>query len=90
MADPSRRRNSGPIVNSGTLSKQKSPVANDPSVSKDAMVKYLCVCSDFSKLCVDQLLFIDQIEKVRFSCTRFTLRLFISAVIMIWLIVGLN
>lgn len=63
MADPSRRRNSGPIVNSGTLLKQKSPVANDPSVSKDAMVKYLCVCSDFSKLCVDQLLFIDQIEK---------------------------
>ncbi|KAK9923670.1 hypothetical protein M0R45_032077 [Rubus argutus] len=38
LADPSRRRNSGPIVNSGTLSKQKSPVANDPSVSKDAML----------------------------------------------------
>lgn len=63
MADPSRRRNSGPIVNSGNLLKQKNPVANDPSVSKDAMVKYLCFCSDFSKWCVDQLLFIDQIEK---------------------------
>ncbi|PRQ51417.1 putative non-specific serine/threonine protein kinase [Rosa chinensis] len=37
LADPSRRRNSGPIVNPGSLSKQKSPVANDPSVSKDAM-----------------------------------------------------
>ncbi|XP_024178710.2 casein kinase 1-like protein 2 isoform X1 [Rosa chinensis] len=38
LADPSRRRNSGPIVNPGSLSKQKSPVANDPSVSKDAML----------------------------------------------------
>ncbi|XP_024022741.1 casein kinase 1-like protein 2 isoform X1 [Morus notabilis] len=37
-ADPSRRRNSGPLINSGSLSKQKSPVANDPVVSKDTML----------------------------------------------------
>ncbi|KAH8514489.1 hypothetical protein Peur_058073 [Populus x canadensis] len=34
--DHARRRNSGPIVNSGNLSKQKSPVTNDLSLSKDA------------------------------------------------------
>ncbi|XP_011009742.1 PREDICTED: casein kinase I isoform delta-like isoform X1 [Populus euphratica] len=34
--DHARRRNSGPIVNSGNLSKQKSPVINDLSLSKDA------------------------------------------------------
>lgn len=37
-ADPSRRRNSGPIVNAGSLSKQKSPVANEASMSKDVLV----------------------------------------------------
>lgn len=37
-ADPARRRNSGPIINSGSLSKQKSPVGNDPAVSKDTML----------------------------------------------------
>ncbi|XWS18850.1 hypothetical protein CRYUN_Cryun32bG0080300 [Craigia yunnanensis] len=37
-ADPSRRRHSGPIVNSGSLAKQKSPVANDPPFAKDPMV----------------------------------------------------
>ncbi|XP_042480258.1 casein kinase 1-like protein 2 [Macadamia integrifolia] len=36
--DPSRRRPSGPVINSGSLSKQKSPVANDSAVSKDAML----------------------------------------------------
>ncbi|KAJ6696314.1 CASEIN KINASE 1-LIKE PROTEIN 2 [Salix koriyanagi] len=34
--DHARRRNSGPIVNFGNLSKQKGPVANDPSITKDA------------------------------------------------------
>ncbi|KAG6789028.1 hypothetical protein POTOM_005111 [Populus tomentosa] len=34
--DHARRRNSGPIVNSGNLSKQKSPVTNDLFLSKDA------------------------------------------------------
>ncbi|XP_043721526.1 casein kinase 1-like protein 2 [Telopea speciosissima] len=36
--DPSRRRLSGPVINSGSLSKQKSPVANDSAVTKDAML----------------------------------------------------
>ncbi|PON47100.1 Serine/threonine protein kinase [Parasponia andersonii] len=36
--DPSHRRNSGPIVSSGTLLKQKSPVANDPAISKDTLL----------------------------------------------------
>lgn len=36
-ADPSRRRNSGQLINAGSLSKQKSPVAHD-STSKDAVV----------------------------------------------------
>ncbi|KAJ6348275.1 hypothetical protein OIU76_004694 [Salix suchowensis] len=36
--DHARRRNSGPIVNFGNLSKQKGPVANDPSITKDAAV----------------------------------------------------
>ncbi|KAK6268218.1 hypothetical protein QUC31_012378 [Theobroma cacao] len=35
--DPTRRRHSGPIVNSGNLAKQKSPVANDPPLAKDPM-----------------------------------------------------
>ncbi|XP_015890690.1 casein kinase 1-like protein 2 [Ziziphus jujuba] len=44
-ADPSRRRNSGPIVNAGVLSKQKSPVANEASVSKDVLLS----SSNFSR-----------------------------------------
>ncbi|XP_073031996.1 casein kinase 1-like protein 1 [Primulina eburnea] len=36
-ADPARRRSSGQIINAGSLSRQKSPVAND-STSKDAML----------------------------------------------------
>ncbi|KAF9613077.1 hypothetical protein IFM89_005525 [Coptis chinensis] len=37
--DPSRRRVSGPIVNSGNISnKQKSPVAPDSSLTKDALL----------------------------------------------------
>lgn len=39
-SDPTRRRNPGPLVNSANLSKQKSPVSNDPAHSKDAMVSY--------------------------------------------------
>lgn len=39
--DPSRRRISGPAVNAGSLSKQKNPIANEASVSKDAMVSPL-------------------------------------------------
>ncbi|KAG8376168.1 hypothetical protein BUALT_Bualt09G0035200 [Buddleja alternifolia] len=35
--DPSRRRSSGQFINSGSLSRQKSPVANDSS-SKDVMM----------------------------------------------------
>ncbi|XP_057978497.1 casein kinase 1-like protein 2 [Malania oleifera] len=37
-ADPSRRRNSGPLLTAGSLSKQKSPVATDPHVTKDSML----------------------------------------------------
>ncbi|KAJ4708678.1 Casein kinase [Melia azedarach] len=36
--DSSRRRMSGPIINSGSFSKQKSPVVNEPAISKDAML----------------------------------------------------
>ncbi|XP_022723279.1 casein kinase 1-like protein 2 isoform X2 [Durio zibethinus] len=36
--DPSRRRHSGPIVNSGSLAKQNNPVANDPPFAKEPMV----------------------------------------------------
>ncbi|KAK9282476.1 hypothetical protein L1049_005394 [Liquidambar formosana] len=35
LEDHSRRRNSGPAVNAGILSKQKSPVANDSAANKD-------------------------------------------------------
>ncbi|XVF88785.1 hypothetical protein PTKIN_Ptkin19aG0079300 [Pterospermum kingtungense] len=35
--DSSRRRTSGPLMNSGSYAKQKSPVANDPALTKDAM-----------------------------------------------------
>jgi len=51
--DHARRRNSGPIVNSGNLSKQKSPVTNDLSLSKDATV-----CSAlllFMMACINQM-----------------------------------
>ncbi|XP_020251202.1 casein kinase 1-like protein 2 isoform X1 [Asparagus officinalis] len=37
-ADPSRRRVSAPAINAGSLSKQKSPVGNDSSVARDAML----------------------------------------------------
>ncbi|XWS20123.1 hypothetical protein CRYUN_Cryun31cG0073500 [Craigia yunnanensis] len=36
--DPAHRRHSGPIVNSGSLAKQKSPVTNDPPLAKDPLV----------------------------------------------------
>ncbi|XP_077210572.1 casein kinase 1-like protein 2 isoform X2 [Tasmannia lanceolata] len=36
--DPSRRRVSGLAINAGSISKQKSPVANDSAVSKDVML----------------------------------------------------
>ena len=36
--DSSRRRISGPILNSGPFSKQKSPVAHDSAFSKEALV----------------------------------------------------
>ncbi|GMY34627.1 casein kinase 1-like protein 2 [Fagus crenata] len=38
LADPSRRRNSGPVVNAGSLSKQKSPAANDPIAAKEPVL----------------------------------------------------
>lgn len=38
-ADPSRRRHSGPVVNVGSLSKQKSPVANESTAAKDSVVR---------------------------------------------------
>ncbi|CAK9177135.1 unnamed protein product [Ilex paraguariensis] len=37
-ADPSRRRSSGQAITAGSLSKQKSPVANDSTMSKEAML----------------------------------------------------
>lgn len=37
-ADNSRRRMSGSFLNSGSSSKQKSPLANDPPLSKDAVL----------------------------------------------------
>ncbi|XVF88786.1 hypothetical protein PTKIN_Ptkin19aG0079300 [Pterospermum kingtungense] len=39
--DSSRRRTSGPLMNSGSYAKQKSPVANDPALTKDAMVTFI-------------------------------------------------
>ncbi|KAK9275098.1 hypothetical protein L1049_022357 [Liquidambar formosana] len=36
--DPTRRRISGPAITAGSLSKQKSPVANDSTVAKDTML----------------------------------------------------
>ncbi|KAH7519228.1 casein kinase 1-like protein 1 isoform X2 [Ziziphus jujuba] len=36
--DTSRRRVSGPILNSGSFLKQKNPVANDSSIAKDALL----------------------------------------------------
>ncbi|XP_007012783.2 PREDICTED: casein kinase I isoform X1 [Theobroma cacao] len=35
--DSSRRRTSGPLMTSGSYAKQKSPVANDPVITKDSM-----------------------------------------------------
>ncbi|OMO70742.1 hypothetical protein CCACVL1_18683 [Corchorus capsularis] len=37
-ADPTRRRHSGPIISSGSLAKQKSPVANDQPLAKEPML----------------------------------------------------
>lgn len=37
--DPSRRRAPLPAVTAGSLSKQKSPVANEQPASKDAVVR---------------------------------------------------
>uniref|UniRef100_A0A5B6ZPN3 non-specific serine/threonine protein kinase n=1 Tax=Davidia involucrata TaxID=16924 RepID=A0A5B6ZPN3_DAVIN len=37
-ANPSRSRTTGPPVNAGSLSKQKSPVANDSAMAKDSML----------------------------------------------------
>ncbi|XP_027337803.1 casein kinase 1-like protein 2 isoform X2 [Abrus precatorius] len=37
-SDPTRRRNSGPIANDGVLSRQKAPVTNDATGSKDVML----------------------------------------------------
>jgi hypothetical protein len=39
--DSSRHRLSGPILNAGSYSKQKSPVANDYPITKDAVVSCL-------------------------------------------------
>lgn len=38
--DPSRRRVSAPAINAASLPKQKSPVGNDSSGPKDAMVSW--------------------------------------------------
>ncbi|XWS26667.1 hypothetical protein CRYUN_Cryun26dG0050200 [Craigia yunnanensis] len=35
--DSSRRRTSGPLMNSASYAKQKSPIANDPAITKEAM-----------------------------------------------------
>ncbi|XP_020223414.1 casein kinase 1-like protein 2 [Cajanus cajan] len=37
-SDPARRRNSGPITNDGSLSRQKAPVPSDSNGSKDVML----------------------------------------------------
>ncbi|XP_041017039.1 casein kinase 1-like protein 2 [Juglans microcarpa x Juglans regia] len=37
-ADPSRRRHSGPLINAGGFSKQKSAVVNDSTAAKDSML----------------------------------------------------
>ncbi|XP_048129987.1 casein kinase 1-like protein 2 isoform X2 [Rhodamnia argentea] len=38
LGDPSRRRHSGPIVTSGSLSKPKNPLTNDSIASKEALL----------------------------------------------------
>lgn len=47
---------SGPVINSGSFSKQKSPVVNEPTMTKDTMVSnsyYLfCPFSPRSGVCV--------------------------------------
>lgn len=40
--DPTRRRASVPALNVGSLSKQKSPVANDSTMNKDSMISTDC------------------------------------------------
>lgn len=40
-SDPTRRRTSGPIANDGILSREKAPLTNDLTGSKDAMVRVL-------------------------------------------------
>ncbi|MCH84628.1 casein kinase I isoform delta-like protein, partial [Trifolium medium] len=37
-SDPTRRRTSGPIANDGILSREKAPLTNDLTGSKDAML----------------------------------------------------
>lgn len=49
--DPSRRRATPPAVNSGSLSKQKTPVVNDSSGTKDAMVSSYFVLMAFPACC---------------------------------------
>ncbi|KAG2722672.1 hypothetical protein I3843_02G117100 [Carya illinoinensis] len=39
QSDPTRRGHSGPVVNAGSLSKQKSPIANDPTAAKDSLLQ---------------------------------------------------
>lgn len=67
--DSSRRRMSGPVINSGSFSKQKSPVVNEPTMTKDTMVSnsyYLfcpfspvlvCVCACMPLLFSSSLVF---------------------------------
>lgn len=51
-ADPSRRRHSGPLINAGGFSKQKSPVVNDSTAAKDSMVCILLLKARFERVSV--------------------------------------